>query len=64
MNNYSSLFYIAFFKESFEGARFCDGDDCLYELYSTLAFVFLGQILTGNISEVGLPWLRRCLSAR
>ena len=59
MNSYGSLFYIAFFKAYLEGEEYCDGDSCLYELYVTLAFIFLGQIVTGNISEVGIPWVRR-----
>jgi len=64
INSYGSLFYIAFFKDALEGAKFCDNQDCLYELSTSLLFIFGGQLLIGNMSEIVIPYFRRKCSER
>jgi hypothetical protein len=53
VNNYSALFYTAFFKEKFEGK--CGFEGCLSELGFQLSIIFILNIVL-NIIELGLPW--------
>lgn len=51
INSYSSLLYIAFLKQYFEG---CDDGNCMAELQLQISYIFL--ITLGlNLVELGVP---------
>jgi hypothetical protein len=52
VNNYSGLFYIAFFKEYFEG---CSKNGCMFDLGLQLVIIFIVNFAL-NLAELGLPW--------
>lgn len=51
VNSYSSLFYIAFIKESIDG---CTDGDCMFELQIQLISIFITNLVL-NLVELGLP---------
>lgn len=54
INNYSSLYYIAFFKESWEG---CKDGNCLSELNLQIYMILITSFFF-NLVEIGLPFLQ------
>ena len=64
VNSFFSLFYIAFFKTSFEGCLVDEngkkknvvGADCTQELYTQFITIFSVSFLK-NIAELGMPYL-------
>ena len=60
VNSYTSLFYIAFVKSKAEG---CINDNCMQELSTQLAIIFLTNLAL-NALELGLPWVLRWLRDR
>ena len=54
INNYSSLYYISFLKESFEGK--CTGDNCLGELRLQIYIILITNFFF-NLVEIGLPFV-------
>jgi hypothetical protein len=66
INNFNSVFYIAFVKSRLEGCIVDDGQrkvrkagaSCMNELYIQLGALFLVFFLK-NIIELGLPWVQK-----
>jgi hypothetical protein len=52
INNYSSLYYISFFKDSLEG---CKGGNCLAELNLQIYMILITSFCF-NLIEIGLPF--------
>eukprot|EP00824_Muranothrix_gubernata_P011795 TRINITY_DN2533_c1_g1_i1.p1 TRINITY_DN2533_c1_g1~~TRINITY_DN2533_c1_g1_i1.p1 ORF type:complete len:713 (-),score=171.93 TRINITY_DN2533_c1_g1_i1:46-1872(-) len=67
INNFNSLFYVAFFKAHatlFGGEKDeCKGS-CLSELSVQLGSIFITRMVIGNTIEVGIPLLKRKLLTR
>jgi len=60
VNCYSSLYYIAFFKEHsrlYGMPMSCAGDDCLSDLASQLAVFLVVRLALQNFVELGVPYL-------
>lgn len=55
INNYSGLFYIAFFKEYVE-VKNCGDYGCMFDIGLQLTAVFLVNLLL-NVVELGIPWI-------
>jgi hypothetical protein len=56
VNSYGALAYVAYVKGPTLGLvpeDECENGDCLGELSSAMAIIFIAQLATGNISEVG-----------
>jgi hypothetical protein len=52
LNNYTSLFYVAYVKVYAEGSGACANGQCFSELGTSLCTIFLTRLIVGNISEV------------
>ena len=55
INNYSGLFYIAFFKEYVE-VKNCGNYGCMFDLGLQLTVVFIVNLLLNSV-ELGIPWV-------
>ncbi|MES1910344.1 MAG: hypothetical protein MHM6MM_002953 [Cercozoa sp. M6MM] len=68
VNNYNTLFYLAFFKRWHVGCADGSSDDdavgCLPELQMQLGTMFASIVLMNNAMEIGLPWLQGKLCGR
>lgn len=64
VNSYNSLFYIAFFKQYDTAAGGCADGDCLAELRTQLATIFIMQLVVNNALEIGKPILMNAWTAR
>lgn len=78
VNYYSSIFYVAFFKQSFSDipgqrefyvlgkyrAEACDPAGCLIELCIQLAIVMIGKQTLNNFKEICIPLLKNIWRAR
>jgi hypothetical protein len=60
INNYSSLYYIAFFKGSWEG---CKDGNCLSELNMQIYTILLTNFFF-NLVEIGLPFMMDIINRR
>jgi len=56
INSFSSLFYIAFIKPFIPQIDPCNGS-CMLELQTTLGTIFITRLVTGNLTELGVPLL-------
>lgn len=78
VNNYTSIFYIAFFKSGLivgTPGRYrrvlgkyrldgCSAQGCFLELAIQIATIMVGQQIFYNISELGIPYLKMLLKKR
>ena len=55
VNSYASFFYLAFFAQYFDSE--CGDDGCMSVLAINLAIVYGSRLITGNITELLLPYL-------
>lgn len=55
INNYSGLFYIAFFKEYVE-VKNCGDNGCMFDLGLQLTVIFVTNLMLNGV-ELGIPWL-------
>ena len=67
VNSYASCFYIAFIKNYIPGEA-CEVDrtgdpNCMSELSSTLGIILLTRIITGNLKEIVVPYLKHKVAA-
>jgi hypothetical protein len=60
INNYSSLYYIAFLKESNEG---CKNNDCLSELNLQIYIILITNLFF-NLIEIGMPFMMDVFAKR
>jgi len=61
VNSYASLFYIAFIK-GYTDDKCLDG--CMDELATALGTIFLTRLAVGNLTEVGVPYIKSVLKTR
>lgn len=61
VNSYASMFYIAFVKKWTQDK--CIGG-CMVELSTQLGSIFITRIAVGNLTEVGVPYLKAMLRLR
>jgi len=62
INSYMVLFYVAFVKGKyrvFGQIQSCDGGDCLGELRTQLAVIFITRLVVGNLTEILIPLIKR-----
>jgi hypothetical protein len=55
VNSYASFFFLAFVARA---VNECPANGCMSVLGSNLAIIFGTRIVSGNISEILLPWLK------
>lgn len=61
VNSYASLIYIAFIKGYTQDI--CEGG-CMDELATSLGTIFLTRLAVGNLTEVGVPYVKTVMKTR
>jgi anoctamin-10/anoctamin-7 len=56
-NSFASMFYIAFVKSAVGDE--CLEANCMQELSTGLMSIFITRMVTGNVTEIGVPWVKR-----